>query len=378
MCGIAGYIGRSNNPRLSYQVLTSLFERAELRGTDASGYWMSEYGPKGRVICHKQPGRSSEYVKSAAWTNNSGVDANLAIVHARGASRGSGSPTVNKNNHPFVSESGNIALVHNGRIDSVEYDELVRKYKVKSQCDSEVLLRIFEQAAHIYSDEYVESYVGDCGHKRRVAGIKDIFSLVNHGHMAVAIGEWLRDNERSLWLFRNEHRPLWVSDARECLGQIFFFSDPSMWRHAVAATDQSLRRCKTMEVPEYEVWHLTVNEESQRSGPPVRYAVSKSDPKPWKNDGVSLEIPRDDVELEVVAMFSQEDSPDSEDEDGSDRLLSEIERKIEKIQTSCRNIYALSQIMLRSRSIAPNEVEHVISLLDEQQKSFSEIENIFD
>lgn len=378
MCGIAGYIGRSNNPKLSYQVLTSLFERAELRGVDASGYWMSEYGPKGRVFCHKQPGRSSEYVRSDAWTNNSGIDANLAIVHARGASRGSGSPAVNKNNHPFVSESGNIALVHNGRIDSIEYDELVRKYKVKSQCDSEVLLRIFEQAAHVYDDEFVDSYVGDCKHKRRVAGIKDIFSLVNHGHMAVAIGEWLRDNERSLWLFRNEHRPLWVSDARECLGQIFFFSEPAMWTHAVSSTDLSLRRCKTMEIPEYEVWNFAVDEESQQSGAPVRYAVSKSDPKPWRNDGVLLEIPRDEIDLEVVAGLASEEGADSADDDGSDRLLAKIESKIDKIQTSCKNIYALSQVLLRSRSISVNEVEQVISLLDEQQKSFSEIENIFD
>lgn len=378
MCGIAGYIGRSNNPKLSYQVLTSLFERAELRGTDASGYWMSEYGPRGRVVCHKQPGRSSEYVKSAAWTNNSDIDANLAIVHARGASRGSGSPTVNKNNHPFMSESGNIALVHNGRIDSIEYEELVRKYKVKSQCDSEVLLRIFEQAAHVYSDDFVESYVGDCKHKRRVAGIKDIFSLINHGHMAVAIGEWLSDNERSLWLFRNEHRPLWVSDARDCLGQIFFFSEPSMWRHAVSSTDMSLRSCKTMEVPEYEVWHFTVNEESQRSSPPTRYTVSKSDPKPWKNDGVSLDIPKEEIDLEVVARFATDQPPEDAEDDGSDRMLSEIERRIEKIHASCRNIYALSQVMLRSRSMSVNEVEQVISLLDDQQKSFSEIENIFD
>lgn len=378
MCGIAGYIGRSNNPRLSYDILTALFERAEYRGVDASGYWMSEYGPAGKVKCHKQPGRSSEYVRSEAWTANSGFDANLAIVHARGASKGSGSPMVNKNNHPFVSESGNIALVHNGRIENSEYEELVQKYRVKSQCDSEILLRIFEQAAQVYSDEFVESYVGDCKHKHRVAGIKDIFSLINEGHMAVAIGEWLKDNERSLWLFRNEHRPLWVADARGELGQIFFFSEPGMWRHAIASTDQSLRRCKIMEVPEYEVWHLNITEQSQCSSPPTRFMVAKSDPKPWKSDGVVLEVARETVNLEVVEGLQEDTVCLAHEYDNSDKILSDIEKRIEKIQSSCRNIFALSQIMLRSKSISVNELEQIVSLLDEQQKSFSDIENIFD
>ena len=375
MCGIAGFIGESRDTGLSFRVLTALFEKAESRGLDASGFWMSECGSEGKVTHHKQPGRSSEYVRSKYWLSTASLKTNLAIVHARGASRGSGSPTVNKNNHPFVSETGNIALVHNGRIEPSEYEALVQKYKVKSECDSEILLRIFESSS-VYSDEFLDSYVGDCEHRRRIAGIKDIFSLINEGHMAVAIAEWLKDGERNLWLFRNEHRPLWVADARAELGQTFFFSEPSMWRHAVSACGSELKRCKITEVPEYELWHLSCGNDSETSDVLERYMVSKSNPKVWQSDGAQVDFVVDEVDLNFNSLVSDQEHDVAED--ATDKMLTEIERKVEKIQTTCRNIYALSQIMTRSKSLSAGELEQLVSLLDEQQKSIAEIESIFD
>ena len=102
MCGIAGFIGESKNSQASFSILTKLFEKVESRGIDAAGFWLAENGKNGRIFYHKQPGRSSEFVHGEVWKSCSNIDINLALVHARGASKGYGDPSINKNNHPFV------------------------------------------------------------------------------------------------------------------------------------------------------------------------------------------------------------------------------------------------------------------------------------
>lgn len=141
-----------------------------------------------------------------------------------------------------------------------------KKYHVNSQCDSEILLRIFEQAKHQYSEKFLNEYIGILPERERMAGIKDIFSYVTQGHMAVAIGEWKNNNGRNLWLFRNEHRPLWIADARNNLGQIFFFSDPSIWKSAANAIgDKSIINSKIIEVIDHEIWHFSLDSENKTS-----------------------------------------------------------------------------------------------------------------
>ena len=379
MCGIAGFIGRSKNNKLSFELLSELFERLDSRGIDASGYWLSESGDNGSVYTHKQPGRSSEFVNSDIWKSNKNVEVNLALVHARGASRGSGNPLVNKNNHPFLSEKSNIALIHNGRID--EYDSLKKKYHVNSQCDSEILLRIFEQAKHQYSEKFLNEYIGILPERERMAGIKDIFSYVTQGHMAVAIGEWKNNNGRNLWLFRNEHRPLWIADARNNLGQIFFFSDPLIWKSAVNVIgDKSIINSKIIEVIDHEIWHFSLDSEKQNITYPSKYYVTSSECKEWSYSGNALSLAKDDIEVNIITPLSSEEDcvyvPATDDD--ADKLLYEMEKKIEKIQETCRNIYTNSQVLLRNNSISVSDVEQILSLLDEQKKSFLDIENIFD
>lgn len=379
MCGIAGFIGRSKNNKLSFELLSELFERLDSRGIDASGYWLAESGDNGSVYTHKQPGRSSEFVNSDIWKSNKNVEVNLALVHARGASRGSGNPLVNKNNHPFLSEKSNIALIHNGRID--EYDSLKKKYHVNSQCDSEILLRIFEQAKHQYSEKFLNEYIGILPERERMAGIKDIFSYVTQGHMAVAIGEWKNNNGRNLWLFRNEHRPLWIADARNNLGQIFFFSDPLIWKSAVNVIgDKSIINSKIIEVIDHEIWHFSLDSEKQNITYPSKYYVTSSECKEWSYSGNALSLAKDDIEVNIITPLSSEEDcvyvPATDDD--ADKLLYEMEKKIEKIQETCRNIYTNSQVLLRNNSISVSDVEQILSLLDEQKKSFLDIENIFD
>ena len=139
----------------------------EIRGTDAAGFW--GISKKGTIYYHKEPVRSTQLVQSSSWRNVGQEEMDLLLVHTRQASQGVGMPQQNRNNHPFTSSDRCIGLVHNGRIP--EYNSLRRRYEVNSECDSEILLRIFEQGTE------------------RLDGIKDIWGQVQIGQMAVAIGE---------------------------------------------------------------------------------------------------------------------------------------------------------------------------------------------
>lgn len=86
------------------KLATSLLGAGEARGRDASGMgWVSPEGdgyykkdvPGGRLYTGKLPS-----------------NATAMILHTRQATHGS--PEVNENNHPVLSPSGNIQLVHNG------------------------------------------------------------------------------------------------------------------------------------------------------------------------------------------------------------------------------------------------------------------------
>ncbi len=233
MCGISGFIGESKNLKISHRLITALFRECEIRGDDAAGFWGSEVG-NGDIVYHKEPVKSSEFVQKRIWKDLANLNLNMLLVHARGASVGVGTPSDNKNNHPFVNTSRSIGLVHNGRIPDVEYDVLVKKYEVNSKCDSEILLRIFE-AGETYP-EIEKTHIGpgevDEQIANRLLGLRDIWSYIDKGHMAVAIGERANEHDRNLFLFRNKWRSLWIIDCRKDLGQVFFCSTPEIWNAA--------------------------------------------------------------------------------------------------------------------------------------------------
>lgn len=382
MCGIAGYIGESNDRNATWSIISKVFEKLEVRGVDAAGFWMSEKGESGKILHHKQPGRSSDLVGSKAWNDVAAFDCDLSIVHARGASKGYGSPLVNQNNHPFISESGNIALAHNGKIDDDEYKFLKEKYGVKSECDSEILLRVFEHASRRYSLNDLDGYVGDLPYPHRMAGVKDIFSLINHGHMAVSIGEYDVGGKRCLWLFRNRFRPMWVFDLRSSLGQIFFVSEPSIWREAASEVGpyrKIMNSAKMTKLPDEELWFFHIDNDSRFVKSPIKMMVSKSSPKKWVFDGFKVEPQGDDIEVDLVTTLNEADMEDgypTDDSLASEMVLSEIEKQTKSICDICNSICANSQVLLGNNTISATEAEQVLSLLEEQKSSMAEIENI--
>jgi glucosamine 6-phosphate synthetase-like amidotransferase/phosphosugar isomerase protein len=214
MCGIAGYVGTSKNPDLSFEIISGLFREIESRGKDASGYWgVSE---SDQVLFHKEPTPSSDFVRSDIWKSVREHNPSTLICHAREASKGVGPPSDNSNNHPFVSEDMTVALVHNGRIPDETYVPFKHKHQLKSDCDSEVLLKMFENEP--------EDFLNKVSAIRTIRHIPD-------AHMAVAIGEKLSEGQR-LWIFRNEHRALCKVDLVDQLGQFFFVSTQDIWENA--------------------------------------------------------------------------------------------------------------------------------------------------
>jgi predicted glutamine amidotransferase len=253
MCGLAGYIGGSRNDSATFELMTSLFDQIEVRGTDAAGFWGVDRDD-GKILYHKEPIKTSEFIKRPMWARIEDHSPDLLLVHARGASVGVGLPANNKNNHPFTSTCRTVGMVHNGLI--TEYDTLKKKFEVKSDCDSEVLLRIFEAGVRASDGE------DELDISKRLHGIRDIWRHVPRGAMAVAIGERLENGSRRLFLFRNKLRSLWLADVRKTLGQIYFFSTPEIWHDAVQNCTRNIyrhvKKAKLIELPADEVWSMSI------------------------------------------------------------------------------------------------------------------------
>lgn len=148
MCGIVGYIGKKE----AYPILIKGLERLEYRGYDSAGIALlnnnsfSVYKKKGKVIKLKNFLKTKEL---------GGI---LGIAHTRWATHGVPS---DKNAHPQVSNSGEIAIVHNGIIENyLPIKELLLKkgYKFKSDTDTEILANLIEEirkSAKVSVDEAV-------------------------------------------------------------------------------------------------------------------------------------------------------------------------------------------------------------------------------
>jgi predicted glutamine amidotransferase len=372
MCGICGYIGKSKEPDVTHQIITKLFEKSERRGIDAAGYWGVS---KGNILYHKEPGKSSNFVKKNVWKLVCKHDPNLLLLHARGASKGVGLPSVNHNNHPFTSTDRSIALIHNGRVDDHEYNSLKQKYTLKTQCDSEILLRIFE-SGESYSDNELKKIFGDfqCP---RLAGIKDIFSLINQGHMAVAIGERDQDNNCILWLFRNQHRPLWVVDMREFLGQIFFVSDPDIWEESIRelsfrSTKNLIKTQKLIELPIEEIWQFKINSEENHPKNFQRFKVYKKDLTPWSFDGKKHDlIHRETNSFEVISQLDKNEQIISD----SEFPFYDLDKKCNDIINLIDNIRSQTEQLIQNGSIPRHDFDQLLQDLEQQKQLLTSIEH---
>lgn len=149
MCGIVGYIGT----RRAYPILISGLHRLEYRGYDSAGVALLGDSQQ-RISVYKAKGKVSALEEAAKEKDCSGI---VGIAHTRWATHGE--PSV-INAHPHLSESGNLALVHNGIIEnfSVLRDQLKAKgYSFKSATDTEVLVQLIEYYEHKHNCDIVSA-----------------------------------------------------------------------------------------------------------------------------------------------------------------------------------------------------------------------------
>ena len=136
MCGIVGYIGH----RQAYPVIVKGLSRLEYRGYDSAGIALYE---KGAIQLCKTKGKVSDLEEKAGKVKNS--TATLGIGHTRWATHGVPNDV---NSHPHLSNSGQLALIHNGIIenyDAIKTELQSRGYVFHSDTDTEVLVNLIEE-----------------------------------------------------------------------------------------------------------------------------------------------------------------------------------------------------------------------------------------
>ncbi len=137
MCGIVGYIGKANAPK----VLINGLRRLEYRGYDSAGLAVLD---DDQIIVAKSAGKVAilnERTRTT-WPPELAARVTTGIAHTRWATHG---PPTEVNAHPHLDQSGNIALVHNGIIEN--YRSLRARLEGKghhfySETDTEVLAHL--------------------------------------------------------------------------------------------------------------------------------------------------------------------------------------------------------------------------------------------
>jgi len=134
MCGIVGYIGKKK----AIPVLINGLSKLEYRGYDSAGVAVNE-GGKLKVI--KCKGRLS-FLEERLKTEK--LNGCMGIGHTRWATHGEPNDV---NSHPHISQSGEIAVVHNGIIENyIQLKEFLigKGYIFKSETDTEVIAHLVE------------------------------------------------------------------------------------------------------------------------------------------------------------------------------------------------------------------------------------------
>ncbi len=136
MCGIVGYIGF----REAYPIVIKGLKRLEYRGYDSAGVMLYD-GENLKVSKTKGKVVDLEAKASKEIT----INGNIGIGHTRWATHGVPNDV---NSHPHISNSGDLAIVHNGIIENyapLKAELSKRGYVFHSDTDTEVLINLIEE-----------------------------------------------------------------------------------------------------------------------------------------------------------------------------------------------------------------------------------------
>lgn len=143
MCGIVGYTGFQD----AYNIVINGLRRLEYRGYDSAGIVLDT--PGGSFQVAKTKGKVDDLVQVSTELDKT---AHVGMGHTRWATHGVPS---DRNSHPHLSNSGKIALVHNGIIenyDTIKTMLLEKGYSFQSETDTEVLVNLIEYFMEINRD----------------------------------------------------------------------------------------------------------------------------------------------------------------------------------------------------------------------------------
>jgi len=136
MCGIVGYIGN----RDAYPIVIKGLKRLEYRGYDSAGVMIFD---DKELKLSKTKGKVSDLEERSAKEIT--LNGNVGMGHTRWATHGVPNDV---NSHPHLSNSGELAIIHNGIIENYEplKKELIKRgYTFKSDTDTEVLVNLIEE-----------------------------------------------------------------------------------------------------------------------------------------------------------------------------------------------------------------------------------------
>lgn len=133
MCGIVGYLGS----RAAFPVVIDGLKRLEYRGYDSAGFVLNS----DKFFSVKTKGKVSDLEKK---TGDEVPSFGCGMGHTRWATHGVPNDV---NSHPHLSNSGKIAIIHNGIIEN--YDSIKQRltqegFTFKSDTDTEVLVNFIE------------------------------------------------------------------------------------------------------------------------------------------------------------------------------------------------------------------------------------------
>ena len=133
MCGIVAYIGNKQ----AYEIVIKGLKRLEYRGYDSAGVALLDH----EMRVFKKQGKVSNLEEVAAGHDISGT---MGMGHTRWATHGEPN---DKNSHPHLSESGDLAIIHNGIIENyatLKEGMIRRGHTFHSDTDTEVLAHLIE------------------------------------------------------------------------------------------------------------------------------------------------------------------------------------------------------------------------------------------
>lgn len=146
MCGIVGYIGN----KTAAPILINGLKKLEYRGYDSAGIAVYDKDSLKVVKCK---GRLNALEEKAG---KEVLDGNMGIGHTRWATHGEPNDI---NSHPHISQSGRIAVVHNGIIENyIKLKQFLQSkgYKFVSDTDTEVVAHLVE---YHYKGDIVQAVI---------------------------------------------------------------------------------------------------------------------------------------------------------------------------------------------------------------------------